>query len=129
MTVLVLVVLGVSISAVAAAKLNQYKFLYFPLGFYLAAQGLLIGIAAGVVLLANPDLGLTALALIAGALLGLGVISSMFPGKDPEAVAAVSAFVCMVLSLGVVKLWSRKAERKSAYKPVVVEILDNGGSS
>ena len=45
-TVLVLVGLGVSVTAVAAAELNQYKFLYFPLGFYLAAQGLLIGIAA-----------------------------------------------------------------------------------
>ncbi len=45
-TVLVLVGLGVSVTAVAAAKLNQYTFLYFPLGFYLAAQGLLLGIAA-----------------------------------------------------------------------------------
>lgn len=44
-TVLVLVGLGVSVTA-AAAKLNQYTFLYFPLGFYLAAQGLLLGIAA-----------------------------------------------------------------------------------
>ncbi len=73
--------------------------------------------------------GVPALALIAGALLGLGVFSEWFPGKDPEAVAAVSAFVCLALSLGVVKLWSRKAERKSAYQPVVVEILDNDGSS
>ena len=45
-TVLVLVGLGVSVTAAAAAKLNQYQFLYFPLGFYLAAQGLLLGIAA-----------------------------------------------------------------------------------
>lgn len=44
-TVLVLVGLGVSVTAVVAAKLNQYTFLYFPLGFYLAAQGLLLGIA------------------------------------------------------------------------------------
>ncbi len=44
-TVLLLVVLGVSVTAAAAAKLNHYNFLYFPLGFYLAAQGLLIGIA------------------------------------------------------------------------------------
>ena len=34
--------------------------------------------------------GVPALALIAGALLGLGVCSEMLPGKDPEAVAAVS---------------------------------------
>lgn len=45
-TVLLLVLLGVSLTAAAAAKLNQYPFLYFPLGYYLAAQGLLIGIAA-----------------------------------------------------------------------------------
>ena len=45
-TVLVLVGLGVSVTAAAASKLNQYSFLYFPLGFYLAAQGLLVGIAA-----------------------------------------------------------------------------------
>ena len=73
--------------------------------------------------------GVPTFALIAGALLGLGVFSGMFPDKDPEAVAAVSAFVCMALSLVVVKLWSRKAERKSVYQPVVVEVLDNGGSS
>lgn len=73
--------------------------------------------------------GVPALALIAGALLGLGVFSDIFPGRDPEAVAAVSAFVCMMLSLVVVKIWSRKAERKNAYQPVVVEVLDNGRSS
>ena len=44
--VLLLVLLGVSLTAAAAATLNQYPFLYFPLGYYLAAQGLLIGIAA-----------------------------------------------------------------------------------
>ncbi len=73
--------------------------------------------------------GVPTFALIAGGILGLAVFSEWFPGKDPEAVAAVSAFVCMVLSLLVVKLWSRSAERKSVYQPVVVEILDNGGSS
>ena len=73
--------------------------------------------------------GVPALALIAGALLGLEVLGSMFPGRDPEAVAAVSGFVSMALSLIVVKIWSRKAERKSAYQPVVVEVLDNGRSS
>ncbi len=73
--------------------------------------------------------GVPTFALIAGALLGLGVFSDMFPDINPDSIAAVSGFVSMVLSLIVVKLWSRKAERKSVYQPVVVEILDNGGSS
>lgn len=45
-TVLVVVVAAIVIAAVTARSLNQYPFLFFPLGFYLLAQGLLIGIVA-----------------------------------------------------------------------------------
>ncbi len=68
--------------------------------------------------------GIPALALIVGALLGMQISGRWFPDHDPEAVTAVSAFVCMGLSFIIVKLWSRKAVRKSAYQPVVVEVLD-----
>ena len=68
--------------------------------------------------------GVPALALIVGALLGMEFFSGMFPGLDPEAVTAVSAFVFLGLSFVIVKLWSLRAERKSAYQPIVVEVLD-----
>lgn len=45
-TVLFVVTLAVLSAAATAGRLNQYVFLYFPLGFFLVAQGLLIGIAA-----------------------------------------------------------------------------------
>ena len=68
--------------------------------------------------------GIPALALIAGAILGKEFLASLFPGMDPEGVSAITAFSCMGLSLIVVKLWSRGAEKKTAYQPVVEEVLD-----
>jgi sigma-E factor negative regulatory protein RseC len=69
--------------------------------------------------------GVPAMALMAGAILGLYVFSGMIPKADPEAVAAITSFVCLGLSLIIVKLWSRSAERKSVYQPVVVEVLES----
>ena len=45
-TVLVLVLLAVVMTILAARQLNRYPFLFFPLGFYMLAQGLLIFIVA-----------------------------------------------------------------------------------
>ncbi|MGI8725847.1 MAG: DUF4212 domain-containing protein [Methyloceanibacter sp.] len=44
--VLVLMLLAVVMTILAAQQLNQYPFLFFPLGFYMLAQGLLIFIVA-----------------------------------------------------------------------------------
>jgi putative solute:sodium symporter small subunit len=45
-TVLAGVLAAVMLAVAAAAGLNEYRFLRFPLGFYLLAQALLVGITA-----------------------------------------------------------------------------------
>jgi putative solute:sodium symporter small subunit len=40
------VIAAVTLAVAAAAGLNQYRFLRFPLGFYLLAQALLVAIVA-----------------------------------------------------------------------------------
>jgi sigma-E factor negative regulatory protein RseC len=73
--------------------------------------------------------GVPAMALLAGALVGLNVLSGWFPGLDPEGVAAAAGFASMGLSLVLVKLWSRRAERKSAYQPIVAEVIETHSNS
>jgi sigma-E factor negative regulatory protein RseC len=67
--------------------------------------------------------GLPALSLIAGAVLGKEYFSTWFEGTDPDAVSAIAAFGFFALSFIVVKLWSRSAEKKVKYTPVIEEIL------
>lgn len=68
--------------------------------------------------------GLPALALVLGAVAGKEYLSRFFPGMDPDGVAALAAFGLFALSFAVVKLWSRRAEKKVQYKPVIEEIID-----
>jgi len=68
--------------------------------------------------------GIPALALLAGAIIGKEAIAGLFPGFDSDGISAITAFACLGLSLIIVKLWSRKAEKKTAYQPVVEEVLD-----
>jgi sigma-E factor negative regulatory protein RseC len=68
--------------------------------------------------------GIPALLLLVGAVIGKELLSSFFPEADPETVAAFTAFALFALSFFAVKAWSKGAERKSQYKPVVEEILD-----
>lgn len=67
--------------------------------------------------------GLPAVALIAGAIAGKEYLSRFFRGTDPDGVAALAAFGAFALSFIVIKLWSRRAEKKVQYKPVIEEIL------
>jgi sigma-E factor negative regulatory protein RseC len=72
--------------------------------------------------------GVPALALIVGAVAGMELAKAYLPGTDPETVAAIGAFGLMALSFIVVKLWSRGAERKAEYKPVIEDILEDDES-
>lgn len=65
--------------------------------------------------------GLPSLALIAGAVLGRKAAGAL--GMEPDAASALLGFGCMGLSLLAVKLWSMRAEGKTEYKPVIVEII------
>lgn len=68
--------------------------------------------------------GIPVLALVVGAVLGKEFFAGMFPGLDPETVSAIFGFGMLLASLLVVKLWSAMVEKKTEYKPVIEEILE-----
>lgn len=70
--------------------------------------------------------GIPALALIIGAIIGKEFLSSLYPfkGLDPDIVSAIGGFGAFIISFLIVKLWSRRFERKVEYKPIIQEILE-----
>ena len=62
--------------------------------------------------------------LILGAVAGKEYFSRYFPAADPENISAAFAFGAFFASFLLIKLWSRKAEKKFEYKPFIEEILD-----
>lgn len=70
--------------------------------------------------------GIPALALIIGAIIGKEFLSSLYPfkGLDPDIVSAIGGFGTFIISFLIVKLWSRRFERKVEYKPIIQEILE-----
>ncbi len=69
--------------------------------------------------------GMPAVALIVGAVFGKEVLSLAFPETDPETLAALCAFLLFASSFFFAKHWSKKAERKSEYRPVIEEIIED----
>lgn len=67
--------------------------------------------------------GLPVLALVVGAVAGKEFFAERFKGLDPELVSAIFAFGAFALSFVVIFFWSRRAEKKTEYKPVIEEIL------
>lgn len=67
--------------------------------------------------------GIPALALILGAVIGKEYFSGFFKNLDPDIVSAISGFSAFILSFAVVKLLSSRMEKKTEYKPVIVEII------
>jgi len=72
--------------------------------------------------------GVPALALIIGAVAGTQLTKAYFHSIAPETGAAIAAFGLMALSLIVVRIWSRGAEHKAEYKPVIEDILEDDES-
>jgi len=68
--------------------------------------------------------GIPAAALVAGAVLGKEIISKYFKNIDPDVLSAIFGFGFLVIAFLGLKLWSRKAEKKTETKPVIEEILE-----
>lgn len=66
--------------------------------------------------------GIPALALIIGAIVGKEYGPRIIP-LDADLVSAIFAFGSLGLSLLLVKLWLRSAEKETKYRPVITEIL------
>jgi sigma-E factor negative regulatory protein RseC len=67
--------------------------------------------------------GIPALAIIGGAVLGR-FFSNYFREIDADVLSALFGFGAFAISLLAVKLWSKKAEKKVGYKPVIEEIVE-----
>jgi sigma-E factor negative regulatory protein RseC len=68
--------------------------------------------------------GLPMAALIAGAIIGKNLGDAYLPDYDSDIVAALLGFTSLIATFLFVKNWSRKAETKADYQPVIEEILE-----
>lgn len=67
--------------------------------------------------------GIPLVLFIVAAIAGKEIGKEYFTETGSDLVAAVSGFAALVLSLLIIRLWSRKTESKTGYKPVIVKIL------
>lgn len=67
--------------------------------------------------------GLPLVLFIAGAIAGKNVGEEYFKDINSDVTAAVGGFGALILSLLGVKIWAKKTETKTEYKPVIEEIV------
>ncbi len=67
--------------------------------------------------------GLPLVLFIAGAIVGKNIGEDFFQGKNSDLVAAVAGFAALVISLLGIKVWAKKTEKNTEYKPVIEEIV------
>jgi sigma-E factor negative regulatory protein RseC len=66
--------------------------------------------------------GIPALSLIAGAVMGKEILKG-FVKLDPELLSAIGGLVFFTLSFVIIKLFSKKFDRKTEYIPVIEKII------
>ena len=62
--------------------------------------------------------------MIAGGIIGNSYARSYMPGSDPDLVAGMAGVVSLVISFLLIRLWSRRLEKKKEYQPRIVAILN-----
>jgi len=67
--------------------------------------------------------GIPLVALIAGAIFGKNIGETYFRGTNSDLIAALVGFGALILSLLLIKIWTRSFETKTEYKPVIEEVL------
>lgn len=67
--------------------------------------------------------GFPLLAFIAGIIIGKNIGEAYFKEIDSDVVSIISGFVALITSFLIVRSWSKKAETKIEYKPIIEEIL------
>jgi|Deesub1362A_J573_1020465.scaffolds.fasta_scaffold00742_7 sigma-E factor negative regulatory protein RseC len=70
--------------------------------------------------------GIPLVVLIAGAIIGKNLGESYIRGIDSDIVAAIMGFGGFFLTFLLVRAWSRKAETRPEYKPVIEKIIEKG---
>lgn len=67
--------------------------------------------------------GIPLVLFVAGAIIGKNIGEEYFRDIDSDLIAAITAFATLILSLLGIKLWSRKVESNTEYKPVIEKII------
>ena len=67
--------------------------------------------------------GVPVIALIAGAIFGKNIGETYFRGTNSDLIAVITGFGSLILSLLIIKVWTRSFETKTEYKPVIEEII------
>lgn len=67
--------------------------------------------------------GLPLTALIVGAILGKNIAEKFFKELNSDIAAAVLGFAFLLITFIIIKVWSKKAETKVEYKPVIDKII------
>lgn len=70
--------------------------------------------------------GFPVIALIAGAILGKNIAQTYLETINSDLIAAIFGFSALILSILGIKIWSKKLDTKTEYKPVIEEIINHG---
>ncbi|MEW6600078.1 MAG: SoxR reducing system RseC family protein [Nitrospirota bacterium] len=68
--------------------------------------------------------GIPLVVFIAGAIAGKSMGEKYFADMNSDIIAAVTGFISLILSLFAARLWSRRMESRTEYKPVIEEIIE-----
>lgn len=68
--------------------------------------------------------GFPLLSFIAGVIIGKNIGETYFKEISSDIVSAILGFAALIISFLIVKVWSKKAETKIEYKPIIEEILE-----
>jgi sigma-E factor negative regulatory protein RseC len=68
--------------------------------------------------------GFPLVSFITGIILGKNIGETYFREMDSDLVAVTAGFAALFFSFLIARAWSRKAEAKTEYKPVIEEILE-----
>lgn len=67
--------------------------------------------------------GIPLVAFIAGAIMGKNIVGEYLTGIHSDLIAALTGFAMFVISLFGIKIWIKKEETKTEYKPFIEDIV------
>ncbi len=67
--------------------------------------------------------GMPLVIFIAGAILGKNIGEEYFKKANSDLVAAILGFAALIISLLGIRIWAKKTETKTEYKPVIEKIV------
>ncbi len=68
--------------------------------------------------------GLPLVVFIAGAIFGKNIGEEYLKGMNSDLIAAIAGFIALAVSLAGVRIWSKRMELRTEYKPVIEEIIE-----